>query len=120
MLNENLDLDIQKYITVDFSSLVEVIDALGGVDLEITEDEIPYVNNYTVEIIKNIGKDSGPVEVAAMQHLNGIQATAYGRIRYAGDDDNDYRPTERQRKVIDQIALKAKEAKLSTLNKIID
>ena len=120
MLNENLDLNIQKYITVDFSSLVDVIDALGGVDLEITEDEIPYVNNYTVEIIKNIGKDSGPVEVAGMQHLNGIQATAYARIRYAGDDDNDYRRTERQRKVIEQIALKAKEAKLSTLNKIID
>ncbi len=118
MLNRNLDLDIEKYVTVDFSALVDVIDALGGIDIDVKEEEIPQLNNYVVEIIENIGQDSAPVTEAGTQHLNGIQATAYARIRYVGNDD--YERTERQRRVLEQVALKAQKAKLSTLNSIID
>ena len=106
-----------------FSVLVHVIDALGGIDINVEEAEngmdiIPYLNNYVVEVIKNTGVDSAPFTQLGQQHLNGVQATAYARLRYGGGDD--YKRTERQRQVLEQIAIKAQKAKLSTINKIID
>jgi len=118
MLNRNLDMDIDHYITVDFSALVDVIDALDGIDVEVTEEEIPYLNNYSVEIIKNTGVDTWAVTETRYQHLTGVQATAYARIRYTKGDD--FRRTERQRLVIEKIAEKAQAASLGTLNNIID
>lgn len=118
MLNRNLDMDIDHYITVDFSALVDVIDALDGIDVEVTEEEIPYLNNYSVEIIKNTGVDTWAVTEPGYQHLTGVQATAYARIRYTEGDD--FRRTERQRLVIEKIAEKAQAASLGTLNNIID
>ncbi len=118
MLNRNLDMDIDHYITVDFSALVDVIDALDGIDVEVTEEEIPYLNNYSVEIIKNTGVDTWAVTEPGYQHLTGVQATAYARIRYTKGDD--FRRTERQRLVIEKIAEKAQAASLGTLNNIID
>ena len=81
-------------------------------------DIIPYLNNYVVEVIKNTGVDSAPFTQLGQQHLNGVQATAYARLRYGGGDD--YKRTERQRQVLEQIAIKAQKAKLSTINKIIE
>lgn len=123
MLNRNLDLDIEHYVAVDFSVMVHVIDALGGIDLNIEEAEngmdlIPYLNNYVVEVIQNTGVDSGPYTQLGPQHVNGVQATAYARLRYGGGDD--YKRTERQREVLEQISIKAKDAKLSTISKTID
>lgn len=123
MLNKNLDLNIEHYVSVDFAVLVDVIDALGGIDLNIEPAEngidiIPYLNNYVVEVIENTGVDSGPYTQLGAQHVNGVQATAYARLRYGGGDD--YKRTERQREVLEQIAIKAQKAKLSTINKIID
>ena len=118
MLNRNLDMDIDRYITVDFGALVDVIDALDGIDLEVTEEEIPYLNNYSVEIIENTGVDTWAVTEPGYQHLTGVQATAYARIRYT--DGDDFRRTERQRLVISKIAEKAQAASLGTLNNIID
>ena len=69
-------------------------------------------------MIKNTGVDSAPFTQLGQQHLNGVQATAYARLRYGGGDD--YKRTERQREVLEQIAIKAQKAKLSTINKIID
>lgn len=118
MLNRNLDMDIDHYITVDFSALVDVIDALGGIDVEIMEEEIPYLNNYSVEIIENTGVDTWAVTEPGYQHLTGVQATAYARIRSTEGDD--FRRTERQRLVLTKIAEKAQAADLSDLNLIID
>lgn len=118
MLNRNLDMDIDRYITVDFAAMVDVIDALGGIDLEVTEEEIPYLNNYSVEIIKNTGVDTWGLTEPGYQHLTGVQATAYARIRYT--DGDDFRRAERQRLVISKIAEKAQAASLGTLNNIID
>lgn len=118
MLNRNLDMDIMHYVTVDFSALVDVIDALDGIDIEVTEEEIPYLNNYAVEIIENTGVDTWGITEPGYQHLTGVQATAYARIRYGGGDD--FRRTERQREVLTKIAEKAQAASLGTLNAIID
>ncbi len=118
MLNRNLDMDIDHYVTVDFAAMVDVIDALGGIDVEVTEEEIPYLNNYSVEIIKNTGVDTWGITDPGYQHLTGVQATAYARIRATLGDD--FRRTERQRLVLEKIAEKARSASLSTLNMIID
>lgn len=118
MLNRNLDMDIDHYVTVDFSALVDVIDALDGIDVEVTEEEIPYLNNYSVEIIENTGVDTWAVTEPGYQHLTGVQATAYARIRYTEGDD--FKRTERQRLVLTKIAEKAQVASLAELNMIID
>lgn len=118
MLNRNLDMDIMHYVTVDFSALVDVIDALDGIDIDVTEEEIPYLNNYSVEIIENTGVDTWAITEPGYQHLTGVQATAYARIRYT--DGDDFRRTERQREVITKIAEKAQSASIGTLNTIID
>lgn len=118
MLNRNLDMDIQHYVTVDFAALVDVIDALGGIEIDVTEEEIPYINGYAVEIIENIGVDTWAVEKPGLQNLTGVQATAYARIRYTQGDD--FKRAERQRTVLTKIAEKAQKASLSTISKIID
>lgn len=118
LLNRNLDMDIQRYVTVDFSALVDVIDALGGIEIDVTEEEVEYLNGYIMEIIENTGVQTVAVEHAGLQNLSGVQATAYARIRYTAGDD--YKRAERQRLVLTKIAEKAQQADLATLNKIID
>lgn len=118
LLNKNLDMDIQHYVSVDFKAMVDVIDALGGIDIDVQQEEIDYINGYATEIIKNTGVDTWAVTDPGMQTLTGTQATAYARIRYTSGDD--YRRTERQREVLTQIVKKAQNSNLLTINKIID
>lgn len=118
MMNRNLDLDIQHYVTVDFAALVHVIDAVGGIEVDVTEEEIPYINGYAVEIIENTGVDTWAVTDPGYQNLTGVQATAYARIRATEGDD--FKRTERQRLVLTKVAEKLQQSDLSTLNKIID
>lgn len=118
MLNENLDLDITDYVTVDFSAVAKVVDLLGGIDLEITEEEMVHLNNYSIETSKATGGSYEPLSDYGDVHLNGIQAVSYCRIRYT--DGGDFKRSERQREVIGLIAEKAKKTDLLTLNKMID
>lgn len=118
LLNKNLDLDIQHYVSVNFNSLVDVIDALGGVEIDVQEDEIEYINGYGTEVKKVTGVDTPDVTETGLQTLTGVQATSYTRIRYTKGDD--FRRAERQREVLQQIVVKAQRANLSQINKIID
>lgn len=118
MLNKNLDLDIQHYLTVDFSAMVDVINELGGVDIDVMEEEIYYINGYGAEITENTGVTTAQVTETGMQTLDGVQATAYARIRYTEGDD--FKRAERQRTVLTKMVEKIQTANLSTLNKIID
>lgn len=120
MLNRNLDLDIEDYVTVNFLALADVVDLLGGIDLELTEEEVVHMNNYCVETSEITGKSYERIEpeVAGTYHLNGVQAVSYCRIRYTAGGD--FTRTARQRLVIEKVAKAAKSAKLSTINKIID
>lgn len=120
LLNRNLDLDIKNYMSVDFKALSDVIDALGGMELELTAEEVVHMNNYCVETSEVTGKDYERIEpeVAGNYHLNGVQATSYARIRATAGGD--YKRAERQRLVIEKIVEKAQKANLKTLDKIID
>jgi LCP family protein required for cell wall assembly len=118
MLNQNLDLDIKDYITVDFNAVAEVVDLLGGIDLDITEEELVHINNYGQETSVVTGKEYEALPEAGNVHLNGVQAVSYCRIRYT--DGGDYKRAERQREVIQLLVDKAKSADLIKINKIID
>lgn len=117
MLNANLDLDITDYVTVGFSGLIDAIDTLGGIEMEVTEAEIGHLNNYQLCMAEEMGVDYIPVEKAGKQTLNGMQATAYCRIRYTKGDD--FKRAERQRNVLGAMMLKAQKASLSTLTDVV-
>ena len=118
MLNVNLDLDIQDFVTVDFNVVAEVVDELGGIEIDVQEDEITHLNNYQVEGSEVTGKEIVPVTSTGVQTLNGLQTLSYCRIRYTAGSD--YKRTERQRTVLEQILKKAKSTDLLTLNSIIN
>ncbi len=119
MINTNLDLNMTACVSVDFTAVATVVDLLGGVDVELKEEEIEHLNNYCVGTAEYTHMDYEPLEkVAGVHHLNGVQAVAYARIRYTAG--NDFRRAARQRELIYKIVEKAKSADLATLNKILD
>ncbi|MBA4701151.1 MAG: LCP family protein [Ruminococcus sp.] len=118
LLNRNFDLDIKKYMSVDFNALADVIDLLGGIELELTDEEVFWTNGYATETAKVVGRTTTELTQAGKQTLDGIQAVSYTRIRYTEGDD--FKRSERQRLVLQQVVEKAKRASLPTLNKIID
>lgn len=118
MLNMNLDLNITDYVTAGFVGLVDAIDELGGVEIDVDSAEISHLNNYQIGISENIGRSYTPVKSTGLQLLNGLQATAYCRIRYTKGDD--FKRAERQREVLQAVAEKAKKASVSDLNAAAD
>ena len=117
MLNMNLDLKIDHYMSVDFLAVSEVVDLLGGIEIDVDEYEIEHLNNYTVETSKVTGKKTQKLTKTGLQTLDGVQATSYCRIRYTAGDD--FKRTERQREVLETIAKKAKTMSVSQLDEII-
>lgn len=137
MLNMNLDMDITDFVTVGYAGLAEVIDGLGGVWIDVDKDEMKHINNYQYSIIGKYASkyiqvpsdlnftpddyfkdyDVKLVKEAGYQRLNGLQATAYCRIRYVGSD---FQRTERQREVIKAIEAQAKQASVTTLLKVFE
>lgn len=114
MLNTNMDLNVDDYITVGFKGVVETVDALGGVQMDLTGAEIGYLNDYQYCIAEDLGIGSyTKVESEGLQTLNGLQACAYCRIRYTAGDD--FRRTQRQRDVVSQMVEKAKVSDPATL-----
>ncbi|CEH34938.1 LCP family protein [Romboutsia lituseburensis] len=102
-INSNFDLDIDKYVSVDFYSLAKVIDIVGGVDIELKDYEIEQINANLVEInkIENLKKGTDYITQNGIKTLNGRQAVAYSRIRKKGNGD--YERTQRQRNVLKSI-----------------
>lgn len=127
MLNNNLDLDITEYALVNFQGLATIIDALGGLDINISGEEAFYINGYLTETRKITGMDAPDVTESGLVHLSGLQATAYCRIRYTTytdengvEYDNDYGRTARQRNVLNKLLEKAKTAGVSQLLEVAD
>lgn len=116
MLNSNLDMDITDFITIGFEGLRDVIDALGGVYIEVDAEEIKHINNYQISMVESMGGSYTPVTETGYQLLDGLQATAYCRIRYTAG--NDFKRTERQREVLQATLEAAKSASVSDLTKI--
>ena len=120
-LEKNLDIHVNRYVLVNFQAFAKVVDAVGGVDLELTAKEIEYVNGYLVEYNMLEGRPEGTDYMkqteGGMVHLNGPQALAYCRNRLIGTD---FGRTERQRKVIMAIIEKAPTALLTNFTELVD
>lgn len=117
MLNSNLDMDITDFITIGFTGLTDVINSLNGVYIDVDSEEIKHINNYQIEMVeKGVAPKYEPVKETGYQLLNGLQATAYCRIRYTAG--NDFKRTERQREVLKATLAQAKQASPTDLTKI--
>lgn len=108
-IEKNYKIDIDYYVAVDFSSFVDVIDALGGVTVEVQDYEANYINTTSQQHI-----ESGPAV-----NLSGQEALVFSRIRYS-DSDSDVSRTRRQRMVITALIESAKGASISQLNNVLD
>lgn len=107
-INRNFDMNITDYITVNFSALTDVIDALGGVTINVTSEELNEVNRYAKDVARINGREWTKIEKAGEQTLTGVQATGYSRVRYL--KGGDYARAGRQRTVIDAIIKKARHS----------
>ncbi len=116
-LNKNLGLNITQYATFNWKAVADAINILGGVDIELSDAEFSWINAFVTETVNETGIPSTPVAHAGNVHLDGVQAVAYGRIRYS---DTDYARTERQRIIIQKAFEKAKVADWATLNCILE
>ena len=117
-LNKNLDLDIKEFVAVNFGAVVDIINEVGGVEINITSEELKYINSYISEIDRIEGKSTKRITYAGKQTLNGVQALAYSRIRYTAGGD--YKRTERMRDVLTATANKAKKLSITELNNLLD
>jgi len=120
-IEKNFDIHVSKYMLVNFEAFANVVDAVGGIDLELTGEEVIWVDAYLNEYNELMGREFGydyltQVE-GGMIHLNGPQALAYSRNRYVGTD---FGRTERQRKVMEQIIKKMPMAVLTNMGGLID
>ena len=104
-LNTNFGLNITDFVAVDFASLPKIIDSLGGITIDITEEELNYINGYINNINSVSGTNSPIITTPGTHHVDGAQALAYSRIRYTSGGD--FKRTERQRTVLTALFNKA-------------
>lgn len=116
MLNLNLDLNITDFVTVGFAGLTDTIDALGGVYIDVKDNEISHLNNYQLCIADDLKRSYTPVTSSGRQLLDGLQATGYCRVRYIAGGD--FTRAEHQRNVLSAVADQAKQASPAALAEV--
>lgn len=119
-MEANFHIRIDKYARVNFYSFMDTIDAVGGVDIEVTDEELEYLNDYVRHQNRLLGKsnlDEGTLTKSGKYTLNGVQALAYSRIRYVGTD---FARTQRQRNVLEEIFRKARNMGLIEMNDFLE
>lgn len=109
-INQDFDLNVQYYASIDFKAFQELVDKLGGVNIEVKDYEIKEINKYIKEVN---GSNATLLGDPGFQELNGQQALSYCRIRKVGN--NDFERTDRQRKVLSQLINKAKKTNILKL-----
>lgn len=117
-INKNFDLDIEKYISVNFNVVAELIDILGGVEVTVEGYEFDEINRVILEMMhEGVFSTAPTLQRTGVQVINGQQAVAYMRIRKVGDGD--FERMERQREVTEKVALKLKEYDKTKLIKLL-
>lgn len=119
-IEKNLDIEVNRYILVNFQAFANLVDAVGGVDLELTNEEVQYVNGYLTEYNVIEGREEGTdyldSSLSGLIHLNGPQALAYCRNRYIGSD---FGRTERQRKVLSAVISQIPKTLVTNFSKLM-
>ena len=117
-LNKNLDLNIQEFVTVNFNSVIDIVDSVGGIEIDVTSEEVGYMNKYIQDINKEMNRHDSTLSGAGHKKLTGAQALAYSRVRYTAGGD--FKRTERSRTVLNKTFEKAKTLSVGQLNKLSD
>ena len=114
-LNKGLDLNISEFIVMDWSSVADTVDALGGITVDVQENEIYDLNHWGPETAENTGRTWTEIYNTGEQRIDGVQAATYCRIRKNSGGDTGR--TERMRKVIMAILkeVKAHPSKITTV-----
>ncbi|WP_124066552.1 LCP family protein [Clostridium sp. E02] len=115
-LRDNLDITIDDYASFSWKAVADAINILGGIDVDVSHEEFRIINGFITETVKATGVGSHHLKKEGPNHLDGIQAVAYARLRKT---DTDFKRTERQRTVFDLILDKAKKADIATLNQLV-
>lgn len=120
---QNFKLDIEKYIAVDFVAFEKAVDAMGGVDIELSAAEAMYIPQYSDDPDRFVTPDNPDLSPLGYEggiyHLNGQQTLAYCRIRGLYDA-SDFQRQDNQRKVIQQLLEKAKSLNFGTITKVLE
>lgn len=117
-LNESFNLNLDKFVTVNFSSLPKIIDSIGGITLDITNDELKYINSY-INDLNNINDTKSPnITTSGIQKVDGTQALAYCRIRYT--DGGDFERSHRHRSVLTKVFEKSKTISITQYPSLLD
>ena len=112
-LKRNFGVNVDANVVVDFYGFIDMVDLMGGIEIELTEKEADYMNrNFSWDV--DDGLDDEWNLTAGVQQLNGSQALSYARMRKVGNSD--YERTERQRRVIAKLIEKAKSLSVAELN----
>lgn len=117
-VNRNLDLNIREYVRVNWQTVADTVDALGGITVTIKKYEIHEINKYIKDTNKSLKGNKTPIRKAGKQKLNGIQAVTYCRIRHVGNGDVER--AQRMRIVLKQCYQKIKQMKLTQLSALAD
>lgn len=118
-IEQNFKVSVDRYASVDFYVFMDIIDAVGGVTIEVTREEIPIINDYIAELNKLRGEKEGSDYLTEPGELilNGKQALGYARNRYTGTD---FERTEKQRRVLKEAFQKIKKLNLIQLNNLLN
>ncbi len=116
-INSNFGLNITEYVTINFEGLINVINAVGGIDINISKDELRVLNDYLAESYKIMGKEYVPMTEYGDVHMNGEQALAHCRDRYVGSD---FTRAERQREVLTKVMEKVSKKSLGEIMDLVD
>lgn len=120
-IRQNFGIEVNHYVVVNFQAFANLVDAVGGVELELTNDEVQWVNAYLNEynMLRNMPIDTDYLDTSLSGSilLNGPQALAYSRNRYIGTD---FGRTERQRKVLAAVIKKIPLAAVTNAGGLVD
>jgi LCP family protein required for cell wall assembly len=109
-INTNFDTAITDYIVINFNGTIAMVNAVGGVNVTLSSDEVSVLNDYVDNINRTNGTNAKHVTGSGSKHLNGVQALAYSRIRYVGNGD--FGRTQRQRTVMQKVIKKGEKMSL--------
>lgn len=119
-IEQNFKIRIDKFVQVDFTSFEKVVDAVGGVTINVSDAEATAMNTYIKQLNRTAGRplEEGFLEKGGKYKLTGVQALAYSRIRKVGHSD--FERTQRQRRVLDEIIKSAKDLSIGELSDSLD
>lgn len=117
-LNQAMDLNINKFVVVNFKTVADMVDAVGGIEVEIEEYEVAELNRVNEESSRVVGSPYNLVPGPGLQKLDGAQALSYARMRY--DVGGDFKRTDRMRVVVTKVFEKVKKSDPAKIDEILD